>query len=97
LLVKMLSILFLFLTLKPGKSHGRERLSTVDLRVLTSLDQPFYILKVLFTLKRSTVLSLPPHLVFPAAMNVEFKARTYVSGAPNITMLYGWSYSQTTD
>jgi len=48
-------------------------------------------------MRRSIVLSLPPQLVFPAAMNDEFKARTYPSGAPNITMLFGWSYSQTTD
>jgi hypothetical protein len=49
-------------------------LSTVDLLVLTSLDQLNFILKILFTffitqttlMWSSTVLSLPPQLVFPA-------------------------------
>ncbi len=48
------------------------RLSTVDLLVLTSLDQLLLILKIIFILiskaalfRRSTVLSLPPQLAFP--------------------------------
>jgi hypothetical protein len=49
------------------------RLNTVDLLVLTSLDQLIFILKILFTcftqqatlMRRSTVLSLPLQLVFP--------------------------------
>ncbi len=49
-------------------------LSTADLLVLTSLDQLIFILKIVFTLikkqatliRRSTVLSFPPQLVFPA-------------------------------
>jgi hypothetical protein len=56
---------------KPGKSYRVGRLRTVDLLVLTSLDQLIFILKMLFffftkqaTTKRSTVLSLPPQLVF---------------------------------
>jgi hypothetical protein len=59
-----------------GFSQGsllRERLSTVDLLVLTSLDQLLFILQILFTLvtqqtilmRRSTVQSLPSRLVFP--------------------------------
>jgi hypothetical protein len=56
-----------------GKSYRRGKLSTVDLLVLTSLDQlPF--LKILLTsftkqassMRGSTVLSLPSYLVFPA-------------------------------
>ncbi len=51
------------------KSYWRGRLDTVDLLVLTSLKQVLFILKILFTLfkkqatliRRSTVLSLPPH------------------------------------
>jgi len=47
--------------------------STVDLRVLTSLYQLIFKLKILLTfftkqanlIRRSTVLRLPPHLVFP--------------------------------
>jgi hypothetical protein len=50
---------------------------TVDLLILTSLDQLIFVLKVLFTLftkqatltRRSTVLSLPPQLVFPDISN----------------------------
>ncbi len=51
---------------------GQGRLSTVDLLVLTSLHQLLLMLKILFTfftkqptlIRRSTVLSLPPQLVF---------------------------------
>jgi hypothetical protein len=50
-----------------------EKLSTVDLPVLTSLDQLLSKLKILFIflqkqvtlMRRSTVLSLPHHLEFP--------------------------------
>jgi hypothetical protein len=56
-----------------GNSYCRERLSTVDLRVLTSLDQLLLILQTLFPffktsatlIRRSTVLSLSLLLVFP--------------------------------
>jgi hypothetical protein len=55
------------------------RLSTVNLLVLTSLDQLIFIIKILFTfdtkqviLKRgSSVLSLPFQLVFP---DIEYKS-----------------------
>jgi len=58
----------------PGKSYWSRRLSTVDLLVLTSVDQLYFILKYnlpFFTkqatlMRRSTVLILPPHLVFPS-------------------------------
>ncbi len=61
------------LMLQPGKSYWRGRLSTVDLLELTSLHQLLFILKIVFTLftkqgtlmRRSTVLSLLPQLVFP--------------------------------
>jgi hypothetical protein len=54
--------------------QGRGRLSTVDLLVLTSLDQLIFKLKILFAfvtkqatlMRRSTVLSLPLQIVFPA-------------------------------
>jgi len=57
----------------PGKPYRRGRLSTVNLLVLTSLDQLIFKLKILFTfftkqatlMRRSTVLSLPLQLVFP--------------------------------
>ncbi len=63
------------LKLQPGKSHWGGRLSTVDLLVLTILDQLIFKLKVFFSFltkqatlrRRSTVLSLPPQLVFLAA------------------------------
>jgi len=50
---------------------------TVDLHILASLDQLIFVLKVLFTfftkqatlMRRSTVLSLPPQLVFPDISN----------------------------
>jgi hypothetical protein len=63
---------------KPVKSYWGGRLSTFDLLVLTSLDQLIFKLKILFFLfftkqatlmRRSTVLSLPPHLVFPGKAN----------------------------
>jgi hypothetical protein len=60
----------------PGKSYRGGRLNTVDLLVLTSLDQLGFILKILFSFFtkqatwRSTVLSLPPQLVFPALPNI---------------------------
>ncbi len=50
---------------KPGKPFWGERISTVDLLVLTSLDQLIFKLKILFLflqnkqMRRSTVLSLP--------------------------------------
>jgi hypothetical protein len=45
----------------------RGRLRTVDLLVLTSLDQLLFILKILLTsfTKQAAVLRLPPKLVFP--------------------------------
>jgi len=57
---------------KAGKSYRGGRLSTVDLLVLTRLDQLIFILKILFTsvtkqatlMRRSTVLILPLQLVF---------------------------------
>jgi len=57
----------------PGKSYRGGRFSTVDLLVLTSFEQLIFIVKILFSfftkqatlMKRSTVLSLPPQLVFP--------------------------------
>jgi hypothetical protein len=59
-----------------GKSYWRGRLGTVDLLVLTRLDELF-ILKILFTvftkqptlMRRSTLLSLPIHLVFFALIS----------------------------
>jgi hypothetical protein len=64
----------LLMRLKAGKTYCGGRLSTVDLLVLTSLDLLVFILKILFSfftkqatlMTRSTVLSLPPQLVFPA-------------------------------
>jgi hypothetical protein len=54
----------------------RGKLSTVDLLVLTCLDQLIVIMKILFPfftkratlMRRSTVLSLPHNLVFPDSM-----------------------------
>ncbi len=66
----------IFLTLpRPGKPYWRGRLSTVDLLVLTGLDQLLLIVKILFTfftnqatlMRRSTVLSFSLRLVFPAS------------------------------
>ncbi len=55
----------------PGKPYWRGRLSTFDLRVLTSLNQ--MVMKIWFSfvtkqatlVRRSTVLTFPPHLGFP--------------------------------
>ncbi len=55
-----------------GKSHLRERLGTADLLVLASLNEFLLVLKILFSLypkratlmRRSTVVSFPPKLVF---------------------------------
>jgi hypothetical protein len=65
-----------FLDTNHSKTYDREmgRLRTVDLLVLTSLDQLIFMLNILFTfitklatlMKRSIVLSLPPQLVFAA-------------------------------
>jgi hypothetical protein len=62
------------LIVRAGKSYWRGRLSTVDLLVLTSLDHLLFKSKMLFTfftkqanlMRRSTVSSLPPQLVFPS-------------------------------
>jgi hypothetical protein len=59
--------------IRAGKPYWSGRLSIVDLLVLTSLDQQLFTLKILFTfvtkqaklMRRSTVLSLPVHLIFP--------------------------------
>ncbi len=63
--------------LQPGRSYWVGRLSTVDLLVLTYLDQLVFILKTSFSFftkqaslrRRSTVLSLLPQLVFPAPIH----------------------------
>jgi hypothetical protein len=57
-----------------GKPYWRGRLSAVDLLALASLDQLIFIMKIEITffikrtnlMRRSTVLILPPQLVFPA-------------------------------
>jgi hypothetical protein len=72
LFVHSLRFLLYYLTcqdgyLKPGNTIWRGRLSTVDLLVLTSLDELLFILKILLTfvtkhatlMRRSTVLNLP--------------------------------------
>jgi hypothetical protein len=56
-----------------GKAYWRGRVSTVDLLIITRLDQHLFMLKTLLTpfakqpnlMRRSMVLSLPLHLVFP--------------------------------
>jgi hypothetical protein len=61
--------------LMPGNPYLRERLSTLDLLVVTSLDNLLLILKTFFyfftkqatLLRRSTVLRLPLQSVFPAS------------------------------
>jgi len=66
---------------KSRKSYRRGKLSTVDLLVLTSLVQLLFILKIFFTfftkqvtlMRRSTVQSLPPQLVFPGKILVRPK------------------------
>ena len=65
-------------TLVSGKPDRKVRLSTVHLLVLTRLDQLFFILKILFAfvtkqptlMRRSTVMSLPGKLVFPARVGM---------------------------
>ncbi len=60
------------------KSYSRGRLITVDLLVLTSSYSALFKLKILFTFvskqatlkRRSTVMSLPPQLVFPVQVLV---------------------------
>jgi hypothetical protein len=64
-------------TLAAGNPYWKGRLSTVDLLVLTSLDQLLLILPILFSfftnkatlMRRSTVLSLPLRLVFPVCLD----------------------------
>ncbi len=61
----------------PENPYWKGRLSTLDQLVLTSLDLLLYIIKIWFTfdtkqitkMRRSTVLSLPFQLVFPAIAN----------------------------
>ncbi len=60
------------------ESNLRGRLSTVDLLVPTRGDQLLFIIKILFTtftkqaalMRRSTVLSHHPQLVFPVACTI---------------------------
>ncbi len=68
----MINFIVIFLWNKSGKSCRMGGLTTVDLLLLTSLDQLLFILNIFtfFTkqttlMRRSTVLSLPPWLVFP--------------------------------
>ncbi len=65
-------------TVLPGKPYWRGRISTIDLLVLTSLDQLLLILKILFifftkqasSMRRSTVLGPPLLWGFPVFTNV---------------------------
>jgi len=67
-----------------GKSYRVERLSTIDLLVLTSFDQLLLIMQTLFTfftaqvtlMMRSTVLSLPLQLVFLVSTMKLFISKT---------------------
>ncbi len=62
-----------------GNPYGRERISTVDLLILTSLDELIFILKMFVTfftkqaalMRRSSVLNLPLQSVFPGAGNTK--------------------------
>jgi hypothetical protein len=81
----------------PGKSYCGMRLSTVDLLVLTRLDQLVFKLKILFSfftkqaalMWRSTVLSLPPQLVFPAQ-----GIWLLLKDCFNLLMLSSWIWAQ---
>jgi hypothetical protein len=72
---KICSISSSFLTIAARNSYQTGRISTVDLLVLTSSDQLLLIMEPLFPcftkqdtrMSRSTVLSLPLQLVFPAS------------------------------
>ncbi len=72
--IRLLQFRELWMKHTPGKTYSREKLSTVDLLILTSLEDLLFILKILITfvtkqpvlMRRSIVLSLPPQLVVPA-------------------------------
>ncbi len=87
---------------KAGKAYWRGRLSTVDLLVLTSLDQLLFILKILFTyvtkqaatlMRRSTVLSLPLQLVFPVKGLSKYMGTIYLLSVRITDCVYPCLYS----
>jgi hypothetical protein len=75
-----------------GNANRGGRLSTVNLLVLTCLGQLLLILKILFTfltkqaalMRRSTVLSLAPQLVFPCC-RLGFISKYYTWLKSNMT------------
>ena len=68
---------------KAWKPYQRGTISTVGLLVIRCLDQLLYILEILYTfltkqvtlMRRSTVLILPPQLVFPEKGNVNYNQK----------------------
>jgi hypothetical protein len=83
--------------MRQGKSFWRGRLSTVDLLLLFSSDQLYFMLKILFTsfarqaalIRRSTVLSLSPQLVFPdlhKGPNTEISWKLHRAGMEQVRM-----------
>ncbi len=84
-IISRLKFLFLTEKAKSGKSYWRVRLSTVYLLVLNSLVQLLFILKIWLTfftiqatlMRRSTVLSPPAELGFPA-----YRLQFFLPGLP---------------
>ncbi len=65
--------------LLPGKSHRRERLSTVDLLVLTTLHRLLFIVKILFALfKKTSYLNKEANGTKPTAIDI-FPALTLLT------------------
>ncbi len=88
----------------PVKPYWKGRFSAVGLLVLTSFDQLHFVLKILFTvftkqttlMGRSTVLSLPLQLVFPAVtcclcQTIHFKFRQYLQPTNKASKIGGLS------
>ena len=92
LLIVNITVLWLLIPF-PGKSYWRGRLSTVGLLVLTSLDEFLFVLKISFTflakqaglMRRSTVLSLPPQLVFPGLSIPECPSVFSTPSSPSVS------------
>jgi hypothetical protein len=84
----------IFVSDTPGKTYRRGRLSTVDLLVLTCLDQLLLLIKILYTflteqatlMRRTTVLSLPPSVGIPCIYLYSYSfAETWMSFKPDFS------------
>jgi hypothetical protein len=84
--------------IRAGKSYWGGRANTVDLLVLTSLDELIFILKIIFSfftkqatlMRRSTVQSLLPQLIFIPWLEISTLAAHFLAFCTKFCLKWLW-------